>query len=125
MKILHIDVGRRSCGEETVPESLTLLGGRAFTSHWISDHVDPGCDPLGGRNQLVIAPGLLAGTPSSSIHRLSVGAKSPLTGGIKESNSGGTVAYKLARLGIKAVVVKGTPPEGEWTILTIGPWRTS
>ena len=121
MKILRIDAGSGNVTEETVPEALRLSGGRAFTSRWISDHVCPECDPLGPYNQLVIAPGLLAGTPSSSVHRLSVGAKSPLTGGIKESNSGGTVAYKLARMDIKAVVLEGAPPEGRWSVLHIGP----
>jgi len=121
MKILRIDVGDGNVEEEAAPEALWLLGGRAFTSRWISDHVNPECDPLGLYNQLVIAPGLLAGTPSSSVHRLSVGAKSPLTGGIKESNSGGTVAYKLARMDIKAVVLEGASPAGRWSVLYIGP----
>jgi aldehyde:ferredoxin oxidoreductase len=121
MKILRIDVSNGNVKEETVPEALMLLGGRAFTSGWLFDHVDPGCEPLGPYNHLVIAPGLLAGTPSSSVHRLSVGAKSPLTGGIKESNSGGIVAYKMARLDIKAVVLEGVPPEDRWSVLHIGP----
>jgi aldehyde:ferredoxin oxidoreductase len=121
MKILRIDVGEETVTAEAVPETLKLIGGRAFTSGWIYDFVDPECDPLGPYNHLVIAPGLLAGTPSSSVHRLSVGAKSPLTGGIKESNSGGIVAYKMARMGIKAVVIAGAPPEGKWSVLYIGP----
>ena len=53
----------------------------------------PNCHPLSEQNILVVAPGLLAGTALSSANRLSAGAKSPLTGGIKESNSGGVVAY--------------------------------
>ena len=62
---------------------------------------------------LVIAPGLLAGTGLSSANRLSAGAKSPLTGGIKESNSGGTAAFKLARLGVKALMIKGSASAGK------------
>ena len=54
---------------------------------------------------------MLAGTPASSVHRLSVGAKSPLTSGIKESNSGGNVALKLARLGIKALILEDLPKD--------------
>jgi aldehyde:ferredoxin oxidoreductase len=104
-----------------VGQPLIFLGGRAFTSHWISSHVDPETDPLGRKNQLVIAPGLLAGTPASSVHRLSVGAKSPLTNGIKESNSGGIVAYQLARLGIKGIVLEEVPKENQWFILRISP----
>lgn len=120
MKILRVNVAKQDTVEESVPEALELLGGRAFTSHWISSHVEPECDPLGRKNQLVIAPGLLAGTAASSVHRLSVGAKSPLTNGIKESNSGGNVAYRLVRLGIKAVILEDAPEDDQWMTLTIG-----
>ncbi len=121
LRTLKINVSTKAVVEESVPEALMLLGGRAFTSHWVSNHVDPESSPLGGKNRLVIAPGLLAGTPASSVHRLSVGAKSPLTQGIKESNSGGNVAYKLARLGIKSIVLEGVPKEDEWEVLRVRP----
>ena len=117
MKLVRVNLDQQTTKEEIPPDAYHLLGGRAFSSHWIAEHIPPDSEPLGGRNQLVIAPGLLAGTPASSIHRLSVGAKSPLTGGIKESNSGGNVALKLIRLGIKALVLEGTPKEGALYIL--------
>ncbi len=41
--------------------------------------------------------------------RLSIGCKSPLTGGIKESNAGGQPAQVLARLGYAAIVLEGKP----------------
>jgi aldehyde:ferredoxin oxidoreductase len=125
LKILRINVANQTVREEPVPMPLMPLGGRSFTSHWVSTHVDPESDPLGRKNQLVIAPGLLAGTPASSVHRLSVGAKSPLTNGIKESNSGGNVAYKLARLGIKAIILEGVPKENEWRTIRIAPQGVS
>ena len=55
--------------------------------------------------------------PSSS--RLSIGAKSPLTGGIKESNAGGSVAKKMATLGIKAIILEGKPSDSAWNVLKI------
>jgi aldehyde:ferredoxin oxidoreductase len=58
----------------------------------INNEVPPTCDPLGPENKLIFAPGLLSGTALVNTSRISVGAKSPLTGGIKESNAGGTVA---------------------------------
>lgn len=121
LKILRINVANQAIREEAVPKPLMLLGGRAFTSHWVSNQVSPQSDPLGKKNQFVIAPGLLAGTPASSVHRLSIGAKSPLTNGVKESNSGGNVAYKLARLGIKAIILEAVPKEDNWATLRIGP----
>ena len=83
------------------------LGGRGLTSKIVSEEVPPKADPLGADNKLVIAAGILAGTPAPNNSRLSVGTKSPLTGTIKEANSGGAAAQKLARLGIQGVVVDG------------------
>ena len=68
-------------------------------------------DPLGPANKLVFAPGTLGGTTAPNGGRLSVGAKSPLTGGIKESNSGGQAAHALARVGFAAVIVEGAPAD--------------
>jgi len=106
-KILRINMSELTIKEEIAADKYKYLGGRGLTSSILLDEVNAGCYPLGDENKLIVAPGLLAGTTLSSSNRLSVGAKSPLTGGIKESNSGGTVAYKLARLGIKAVIFEG------------------
>ena len=86
-----------------------LLGGRALSARILLDEVPPNCEPLGTKNKLVIAPGLLAGTPVTSGSRISCGAKSPLTNGIKEANSGGNIGLFLGRFGIKAIVVGGSP----------------
>lgn len=99
---------------EDVPERWNLLGGRSLTSTIVSEEVDPTCHPLGSKNKLVIAPGLLTGTKAANSGRLSVGAKSPLTGGIKESNSGGTAAQRLVKLGVKALIIEGIPSEDKW-----------
>lgn len=99
---------------EDVPDRWKLLGGRSLTSTIVSEEVEPTCHPLGSKNKIVIAPGLLAGTKAANSGRLSVGAKSPLTGGIKESNSGGTAAQRLAKLGVKALIIEGIPKEDKW-----------
>lgn len=106
-KLLRVDLSAWKTSLVPMSPEYSGLGGRALTSRLVKDEVPPACDPLGRHNKLVIAPGLLAGTPLSSSGRISVGAKSPLTGGIKESNAGGVTAQKLARLGIGAVVVEG------------------
>ena len=118
-KIVRIDLHKKSISYESVPRTYKLLGGRALCCAIITKEVQPGCEALGEHNKLVFAPGLLAGVAASSIHRLSVGGKSPLTGGIKESNSGGQVARKLARLGIKAIIVEGKTSPGELLSLRI------
>jgi len=79
------------------------LGGRGLSSTIIAKEVPPACDPLRGLNKLVIAPGVLSGTSAANSGRLSVGCKSPLTGGIKESNVGGNTSQKIARLGFSGL----------------------
>ena len=76
------------------------LGGRALTSAVVSKEVPPLAHPLGEDNKLVIAPGMLSGTIAAMSGRCSVGAKSPLTGGIKESNSGGQASQVLSLIHI-------------------------
>ena len=112
-KILRIDMGAEG-GPKTTEEPLgeyAGLGGRALTSAMISKEVDPLCHPLGENNKLVIAPGLLSGTTAAVSGRISVGCKSPLTGTIKESNTGGQASQVLARLGYAAIVLEGKPKE--------------
>jgi len=101
-----------------MPEKYQLRGGRWLTSSIVCDEVDPLCHPLGAGNKVVIAPGILTGTSAPTSARLSVGAKSPLTGTIKESNSGAKFSQQIARLGIGAIVVEGQPKEGGsfWTL---------
>lgn len=114
MKIFRVNMSNLSFSMEDVPKEWELLGGRGLTSTIVSKEVDPTCNPLGLKNKLVFAPGLLAATMAANSGRLSVGAKSPLTGGIKESNSGGTAAQRLAKMGIKALIIEGMPDGDKW-----------
>lgn len=119
VRIVRVNLTSRSVSSEPVPEKYSILGGRGITSQIISDEVSATCRPLGVANNLVIAPGLLTGTTAPSSARLSIGAKSPITGGIKESNTGGVVARKLANLGIKAIVLEGRVEDSLWSILIV------
>ncbi|MBU1340235.1 MAG: aldehyde ferredoxin oxidoreductase [Proteobacteria bacterium] len=87
------------------------LGGRAMTSAVVSKEVPPLCHPLGEDNKLVIAPGILSGSAAVMSGRLSIGCKSPLTGGIKESNAGGQPSQMLGRLGYAAIIIEGKPKD--------------
>lgn len=116
-KIWRVDVHKQTVQLEEVPGEWSKLGGRALIARIMLDEINPGCDPLGPENKLIYAPGLLVGHMLSSVDRISVGAKSPLTGGIKESNAGGTTGLKLAYLGVKAMIIEGLPrPEGWWLL---------
>jgi aldehyde:ferredoxin oxidoreductase len=118
-KILRVNMTDLSTKIESVPAAWAGLGGRGLTSTIVAAEVPPACHALGASNKLVFAPGLLTGTPAANSGRLSAGAKSPLTGTIKESNAGGTSAQMLAKLGIKALIIEGLPTEDKWYSLHV------
>ena len=119
-KIFRVNMSDLSAKVEAVPEGWMGLGGRGLTSTIVAAEVKPTCHPLGKHNKLVIAPGLLSGTPAANSGRLSCGAKSPLTGTIKEANSGGTSAQMLGKLGVKALIIEGKPADaGKWYSLQV------
>lgn len=96
------------------------LGGRALSSRIIAAEVDSNVHALSAENKLIFVTGLLTGTGAPNTGRMSLGAKSPLTGTIKESNVGGSMGYKLGRLGVRAIIVEGLPAEeGDLYVLRI------
>lgn len=118
-KLLRINTKEKTFGFNDVPDTYAGLGGRALTSKMILDEVPATCHPLGKFNKLVFAPGILSGSPAADSGRLSAGSKSPLTGGIKESNAGGLVSQKLARLGISALVLEDKPASDGYSLIVI------
>jgi len=110
-KILRVNMTKLTTKFEDVPAKYRQLGGRGLTSTITFDEVPPTCHPLGPNNKITFAPGIVTGTVAPSSGRISVGGKSPLTGGIKEANSGGVASQKMARLGLKAIIVEGQPKE--------------
>jgi aldehyde:ferredoxin oxidoreductase len=117
VKFIRVDMTKAKVTVEETASKYEGLGGRGLTSAMINAEVPAGCDPLGPENKLIFAPGLLTGTPLVNTSRISIGAKSPLTGGIKESNVGGTLPATLGRYGVAAVVIEGRPSAGELHIL--------
>jgi len=102
---------------EQVPDSWQRLGGRGLLAKILLDEVNPECYPLGPYNKLIFAPGLLTGHHLTSLDRISIGGKSPLTGGVKEANAGGRTGFHLASLGIKALIIEDMPEEENWIII--------
>jgi aldehyde:ferredoxin oxidoreductase len=118
-KFIRVNMTNREAVIETVPEKYAGLGGRALTSNFVNDEVKPSCHPLGKNNKLIMAPGLLSGTSAPNSGRMSVGAKSPLTGGIKECNTGGVVSQQMAKMDIKALVIEGMPEDDKFYIIKV------
>lgn len=117
-RIIRVDMTTGDVTEAPAPEAYALLGGRSLTSRMLLEETDARIHPLSEAAKLFIAPGLLAGTAVTTSGRTSFGFKSPLTGGTKEANVGGQLGHRLARLGIKAIVVSGASPDG-WKRLDI------
>ncbi len=119
-KILRINMTDLKASYEDVPQKWARWGGRGLTSAITVDEVEPTCHPLGPNNKLIIAPGWVTGSraaPSSG--RTSFGGKSPLTGTIKEANSGGLSGQKIAKLGLAAIIIEGIPEKDKWYTLVI------
>ncbi len=119
MKFINVNMTTKSIEVAQVPNQYMGLGGRGLTSIMINAEVPPTCDPLGPENKLIIAPGALSGSSLVNTSRVSIGAKSPLTGTIKESNAGGTTGASLGKLGITAIVIDGQASNDDLYVLKI------
>jgi aldehyde:ferredoxin oxidoreductase len=115
----RVDVHTQTLVREPVPQSWEHLGGRGLVVRILLDEVPPSCESLGPNNKLLFCPGLLVGHMLSSCDRISFGGKSPLTGGVKEANAGGTTGLEMACLGIKALILENEPSQAGWWVLYI------
>jgi len=118
-RILRVNMNNLEAKFEDLPGDYAALGGRGMTSTIVAKEVPPTCNPLGLHNKLVLAPGIVTGTKAPSSGRLSVGGKSPLTGGIKEANAGTPFAQMLAKMRIGAIIVEGKHAGDDYYLLKI------
>ncbi len=117
MNVWRINTRTQALTLQPTPKTWEHLGGRGLLARILLDEVLPTCEPLGRRNKLIFSPGLMVGHRLSSCDRISIGGKSPLTGGVKESNAGGTTGLALTYLGIKALIIEDKPAHSDWQIL--------
>ena len=116
-QVWRVNVREKTLKLEDVPDSWQRLGGRGLLARILLDEVDAACEPLGPGNKLIFAPGLLVGHMLSSTDRISVGGKSPLTGGIKEANAGGRTGLHMAHMGIQSLIIEDQPEDdGFWVL---------
>ena len=116
-KYLHINLADRSIRSDELHGEDVIRAGRHFIAKTLLQLGAAKVDPLSSDNPLIFSAGPFAGTNFSNANRLSVGCKSPLTGGIKESNSGGTFAFAMGQLEIGGFTLYGALPE--WTVIRI------
>ncbi|MBI4722449.1 MAG: aldehyde ferredoxin oxidoreductase family protein [Candidatus Stahlbacteria bacterium] len=108
-KIAYIDLTTGEIRKELIPLKVRdlYLGGRGLDMYLLYNHTEPGIDPLGPENVLLISAGILVGTLASASARTHIGGKSPLTGFVGSANMGGFFAPELRFAGFDHLVIKG------------------
>jgi len=124
-KILHVDLTK---GELTVEEPneafyRKYLGGSAMGMHYILRDMPKGADPLGPENVLTLMTGVTTGAPISGQSRLNANAKSPISGGIGDSQSGGFFPAELKFAGFDGIVIKGKSPKPVYLAIIDGKYE--
>ncbi|HPH94933.1 MAG TPA: aldehyde ferredoxin oxidoreductase C-terminal domain-containing protein [Anaerolineaceae bacterium] len=120
MWFIRVNMTDRTAKVEEAPAAYKHLAGRALTSTVVAEEVPPQAHALGPNNKLVFSTGFTTGTSAPTSSRLSIGGKSPLTGGIKEANAGTPWARDLAVMRIRAVIIEGQPAEQDkWWCISI------
>ena len=118
-KILHVNLTTGEVEVETPPESFyrTYMGGSAMAMTYILREVPKGADPLGPENLLAIFDSVVTGASISGQSRINVNAKSPMSGGIGDSQAGGFFPAEFKFAGYDGLVIRGKSPQ--WVYLTI------
>jgi aldehyde:ferredoxin oxidoreductase len=116
-KYLHIDLNNRSIEAEERSGEDVVRAGRNYIVKTLLEKNVAQADPLGPDNPLIISAGPFAGSNFSNANRVSVGCKSPLTGGVKEANSGGTFAFALGQLELAGLTLNGQ--SDDWVVIRI------
>ena len=114
-RYLNIDLATRKVEEHQLAGDDLVNAGRYFIAKSLVECGAAHADPLSGENPLIFSAGPFAGTNFSNANRTSVGCKSPLTGGIKEANAGGTFGVALGQLHIAGLTLHGA--SSDWTII--------
>jgi aldehyde:ferredoxin oxidoreductase len=116
-KYLHINLQDRSVETEALHGEAIVRVGRHFIAKTLLKCGVATADPLSHENPLIFSAGPFAGTNFSNANRISVGCKSPLTGGIKEANSGGTFGFALGQIETAGLTLYGAA--SDWVVIRI------
>ena len=111
-KILRVNLSEGTVEAEplNMEWARQYLGQRGLATRYLVEEVDPGCDALGPDNKLIMTTGPLTGTCASTGGRYSVVTKSPLTGAVACSNSGGFIGAEMKNAGWDMILFEGKAP---------------
>ncbi len=121
-KILRANLSTGKISEEPLSEvtARRFLGGSGLATKYLYDEMEPGTDPLGSENKLILMTGPLTGTMSPSSGRFSAVSKSPLTGFWGSANSGGRWGVDLKRSGFDGIILEGRSEEPVYLMIDDG-----
>ncbi len=108
-------LGDRTIDKREMHGEEIVKAGRYFIAKTLLELGAATVDPLSPENPLIFSAGPFAGTSFSNANRTSVGCKSPLTGGIKEANGGGSFSYGLGQQKIAGFTLHGASPD--WVVI--------
>ncbi len=114
-KYHHIELSNQSIKTQELNGKDVSFVGRYLIAKTLLDAKVATVDPLSPENPLIFSAGPFAGTNFSNANRISVGCKSPLTGGIKEANAGGTFAYAMGQQEISGFTLHGASED--WIVI--------
>lgn len=108
-KVLRVNLTTKKITVEDLPEKIArdYIGGAGFGVKYLFDEVPGAVDPLGPDNKLIFAPGPLSGTAAPCASRMAVTTKSPLTGAVGMSLSGGYFPVELKFAGYDVLIIEG------------------
>ncbi len=108
-KMLRVDLTSLTVKIEKLDKDMAIkyLGGRGLGTKLYTDEVDPAIDPFDPENKILIVTGPLTGTKAPTGGRFMVVTKSPLSGTIASSNSGGHWGAELKSAGYDVIIFEG------------------
>ena len=121
-KVLKVDLTSQEIWVEELDWDLAAdyVGGRGFGARLLFEELKPKADPLGPENLLILATGPLTGTRAPACGRSVLSSKSPLTGTVFDSNSGGLIGPELKRAGLDMIVISGRSEEPVYLFVSDG-----
>ena len=124
-RVLHVDLTNSKLEIEQPPEAFyrKYMGGSGLALDYLLRLIPPKADPLGPENVLVLSVGVLTGAPIGGLSRVMANAKSPLTGGIGDSQGGGYWPAEFRFSGFDAIVISGKAPRPVYLWLHDGEYE--
>ncbi|MCK5164001.1 MAG: aldehyde ferredoxin oxidoreductase, partial [Desulfobacula sp.] len=118
VKILTIDLTRKTYQVESTSAYSDLVGGRGINQRLLFDLVSPDTDPLGPENVIILGAGPLVGTLTPGASRLAVDFKNTITGGVGSGNAGGHFAAEMRFAGLDHIVISGKSAQPVYLYIT-------